>query len=158
MPRITCRTPSTGKPLNAIYENVPTTYVTLVEAPDFSVPDPSNSLPERDPLDDSRAIRPGEVFLLTPMYARNKNASNTVSIEVLFQSESGSNIEVSLVNIPIGETVLVPLQGRSLMKRDATDANSNGDMILVKAGESNSIDGWVSAEEKLSSEHIGLVE
>jgi hypothetical protein len=154
MPRITCRTPSTGKPINAIYENVPTTFTTLIEAPDFSVPDPSNSLTNRDPLDDSRAIRPGEVFLLTPMYAKNKNASNTVSIEVMFQSEEGANIEITLVNIPKGETTLVPLQGRSLLKRDPDSAN--GDMILIKAQESNSIDVWVSAEEKLSSEHIGV--
>jgi hypothetical protein len=154
MPRITCRTPSTGKPLNAIYENVPTTFTSLIEAPDFSVPDPSNSLTNRDPLDDSRAIRPGEVFLLTPMYAKNKNASNTVSIEVMFQSEEGANIEITLVNIPKGETTLVPLQGRSLLKRDPDSAN--GDMILIKAQESNSIDVWVSAEEKLSSEHIGV--
>jgi hypothetical protein len=154
MSRITCRTPSTGKPLNAIYENVPTTFTPLIEAPDFSVPDPSNSLPNRDPLDDSRAIRPGEVFLLTPMYAKNKHASNTVSLEVTFQSEEGANIEITLVNIPKGETTLVPLQGRSLLKRDPDSAN--GDMILIKAQESNSIDVWVSAEEKLSSEHIGV--
>jgi len=154
MPRIKCRTPSTGKPINATYENVPTSYITLIEAPDFSVPDPSNSLTNRDPLDDSRAIRPGEVFLLTPMYAKNKSPTNTVNIEVMFQSEEGANIEITLVNIPKGETSLIPLQGRSLLKRDPDSAN--GDMILIKAQESNSIDVWVSAEEKLSSEHIGV--
>jgi len=154
MPRIKCRTPSTGKPINAYYTDVPTTYINLIEAPDFSVPDPANSLPIRDPLNPGRAIRPGEVFLLTPMYAKNKSTSNTIFIEVRLQSEDGSNVEITKVSVLSGDTVLIPLQGRSLLKRDQNSAN--GDMIQIRAGEDSSFDVWLSAEEKLSSEHIGV--
>ena len=73
MTRITTRTPSTGKPIRVAKENVPVSYTTIAEAPDFSVPDASNKYPVRDPTDLGRAIRPGEVFFLTPLAAKNKD-------------------------------------------------------------------------------------
>ena len=154
MPRIKCRTPSTGKSINAFRANVPTNYITLVEAPDFSVPDPANTSSfVRDPSDSGRAIKPGEVFFLTPMYARNKNNFST-SIDVIYRTESNINVEITTVTILAGDTALIPLQGRSLTKRDAF--SPNGDIVMVKAADANSIDVWVSVEEKLSSEHIGV--
>jgi len=153
MARITCRTPSTGKPIRVTYEAVPTDYVTIAEAPDFSVPDTSNKYPERDPVDDTRAIRPGEVFFLTPLSARNKDTV-TRWIEARLVTEDGDNIELGRTEVPAGDTVFLPTQGRSLLKRlpNAT----NGDVFEIRAEVANVFDVWAAAEEKLSSEHIGV--
>lgn len=157
MARITCRTPSTGKTLRLVLANVSTNYVTLVEAPDFSVPDAAQNQPVRDPSDPTRAIKPGEIFFLTPMSARNKTA-NTAWIETTLYTEtyaeSNVTIELGRVEVPAGDTAFIPLQGRSLFKREANTAN--GDILKVRAETANTFDIWVCAEEKLSSEHIGV--
>lgn len=154
MARITCRTPSTGKPLSLAIQDVSTSWEDLVEAPDFSVPDSSEKYPVRDPLDDSRAIRPGEVFFLTPVSARNKD-SQTRWIEVRLVTEANTTIEIGRVDVPAGDTAYLPLQGRSLLKRDAN--NVTGDTIQLRAEAINIFDVWAAAEEKLSSEHSGVV-
>jgi hypothetical protein len=153
MARIKCRTPSTGKPLNISVSDVTTSYVTIAEAPDFSVPDAAGNFPIRDPENTTRAVRPGEVFFLTPMAAKNKSAS-TAWIETRLRTEANSNVEIGRVSVPAGDTVFIPLQGRSLLKRDANTAN--GDVIQVRAEVINTFDIWVAAEEKLSSEHVGV--
>jgi hypothetical protein len=153
MSRITCRTPSTGKPLRISQANVTTTYQTIAEAPDFSVPDASTKFSERDPLDDGRAIRPGEVFFLTPLSARNKGSS-TAWIETRLYTEANVEVNFGRVSVPAGDTVFIPLQGRSLFKRDANA--SVGDRIQVRAESATTFDVWAAAEEKLSSEHTGV--
>jgi hypothetical protein len=153
MARITCRTPSTGKPIRVSMVNVTTTYTTIAEAPDFSVPDASTKFSTRDPVDESRAIRPGEVFFLTPLAARNKD-SVTKWVEVILVTEDGVTVELGRARVPAGDTAFIPLQGRSLFKRDPNAAN--GDRIQIRA-ESNSVfDVWAAAEEKLSNEHVGV--
>ena len=151
--RITCRTPSTGKATKATLKDVTTDYTTIAEAPDFSVPDTSNKYTERDPLDISRAIRPGEIFFLTPLAAKNKSAT-TQWIDVKFVAEDGIEIELGRVEVPAGDTAFIPLQGRSLLKRLPNAVN--GDRIQVRAQSAGVFDVWSAAEEKLSSEHIGV--
>lgn len=153
MTRIICRTPSTGKPIRVIYEGVSTVYTTVAEAPDFSIPDTSNKFDERDPTDTSRAIRPGEVFFLTPMSARNKDTV-TRWVETRLITEDGYTIELGRIDVPAGDTVFIPTQGRSLLKRlpNAT----NGDRLQIRAEVIGIFDVWAAAEEKLSSEHIGV--
>ncbi len=154
MARITCRTPSTGKPLRLIYPNIPNTFVTLAEAPDFSVPDASSKFDERDPTDPGRAIRPGEIFFLTPLAAKNKDTV-TRWIETVLVTEDDITIELGKVEVPAGDTAFIPLQGRSIFKRIANTAI--GDSIKVRAETSSVFDVWVAGEEKLSSEHTGVV-
>jgi hypothetical protein len=133
--------------------NVTTSYTTIAEAPDFSVPDASTKFSTRDPVDEARAIRPGEVFFLTPLSARNKD-SVTKWIEVILLTEDGVTVELGRAKVPAGDTAFIPLQGRSLFKRDPNAAN--GDRIQIRA-ESNSVfDVWAAAEEKLSNEHVGV--
>jgi hypothetical protein len=157
MPRITCRTPSTGKPLRISLANVSANYVTIAEAIDFSVPDPSNKFPDRDPVDDSRAIRPGEIFFLSPLAAKNKS-NTTAWIETRLYAEGNVIIELGRVDVPANDTVFIPVQGRSLFKRDPSSNTANGDMLQVKAQFANTFDVWAAAEEKLSSEHSGIIE
>lgn len=153
MPRIKCRTPSTGKTLRVSLANVSTSYVTIAEAPDFSVPDAAGNFPIRDSEDSTRTIRPGEVFFLSPMSAKNKSA-NTAWIETSLLTEGEETIELGRVSVRSGDTAFIPIQGRSLFKRD--DASANGDILQVRAQTSNTFDVWIAAEEKLSSEHIGV--
>lgn len=160
MSRIKCRTPSTGKPLSITFENVPSSFTTIAEAPDFSLPDASGALasqPEfiQDPLDSTRTIRPGEVFFLTPLSAKNKD-SVTRWIETQLLREDGSVINFGRVEVRSGDTAFIPLQGRSLFKRDASAVS--GDRIQIRAETESSFDVWASAEEKLTAEHIGTEE
>ena len=154
MPRIKCKTPSTGRPVNFTVTNAGTGWATLAEAPDFSVPDASNIFADRDPTDSNRAIRAGEVFFMTPIYARNKSAQDCW-IEVRLIQETGSIIECpGRMLVPAGDTALVPVQGRSLIKRGAN--NTAGDRMQVRAQTAGAIDLWATAEEKPSAEHIGV--
>jgi hypothetical protein len=153
MARITCRTASTGKPLRIVQTNVANTYITIAEAPDFSVPDASSKFPDRDPTDTTRAIRPGEVFFLTPMAAKNKDSEDRW-IETILVTEDDETIEVAKVTVPAGDTALIPLQGRSILKRTAN--NASGDTLQIRAEISDVFDIWISAEEKLSNEHVGV--
>lgn len=153
MARITCKTPSTGKSFIVSQANVSTTFTTVAEAPDFSVPDPSENYTTRDPLDSTRAIRPGEVFFVTPIAAKNKSA-NVVWVEVRLYTEANTAIEFGRVDVPPGDTAFIPVQGRSLFKRDANGVN--GDRLQVRAQANNVFDVWAAAEEKLSAEHIGV--
>lgn len=154
MARIKCKTPSTGRPVNFIKANLGTEWTTIAEAPDFSVPDTSNSFPNRDPLDLTRAVRAGEVFFLTPMFARNKTA-DSCWIEIRIVMEDGTTVECpGRLYVPGMDTSMVPMQGRSIVKR--TMATATGDKIQARAEAANRLDLWVSGEEKLSSEHIGV--
>ncbi len=154
MTRITCKTPSTGRSVTLSLVDVTSNYTTFAEAPDFSVPDPSENFPNRDPVDDTRAIKPGEIFFITPIAAKNKTA-NTLWIEVKLVNESNNSIEFGRVKVPGFDTVFIPVQGRSLFKRDANGVL--GDTLKIRAEANNSFDAWASAEEKLSSEHIGII-
>ena len=153
MSRITCRTPSTGKPLRISLANVSTSLTTIAESPDFSVPDAAVAYSTRDPLDTTRAIRPGEVFFLTPLAARNKSGS-LAWIETSLYTEDNVRISLANVAVPALDTAFIPLQGRSLFKRDANTAI--GDIIQIRATANNVFDVWAAAEEKLSSEHSGV--
>lgn len=155
MPRIKCKTPSTGRPINLTATNLGTSWVTLAEAPDFSVPDSGNIFAARDPLDGNRAIRAGEIFFMTPIYARNKSTVDCW-IEVRLRQEDGVTVECpGRMMVPANDTALVPVQGRSLIKRGAT--NLLGDQLQVRAQTANALDLWATAEEKPSTEHIGVV-
>ena len=153
MTRITCRTPSTGKSIRVSEEDVANTFTSIIDAPDFSVPDSSNKFTERDPVDISRAIRPGEVFFLTPLAARNKD---TVSrwIEIQLITEDATTVSFGKIEVPAGDTAFIPLQGRSLFKRTANSLI--GDSLEIRAEISSVFDVWAAAEEKLSSEHSGV--
>lgn len=153
MARITCKTPSTGKAIIVSQANVSNTYAVIAEAPDFSVPDPSENFTTRDPVDASRAIRPGEVFFVTPLAARNKSES-IAWIQVRLNTEANVAIDFGRLDVPPGDTAFIPIQGRSLFKRDAN--GTNGDRLEIVAQFNGVFDVWAAAEEKLSAEHIGV--
>jgi hypothetical protein len=153
MARIACNTPSTGRPANAFMSGVPTGWTTIAEAPDFSVPDASGLFPVRDPGDATRAIRPGEVYFLTPLHVRNTSGS-TRWIEVRRLFESGDTVVGPRVSIPAGDSVELRVQGSSLVKRAA--AGANGDRLQVRAEAGSALDALVSVSVRLASEHFGV--
>ena len=75
-------------------------------------------------------------------------------IEVQLFTELGTFISFGKVTIPAGDTVYIPMQGRSLFKRDAN--SNNGDRLQIRAESADKFDVWASAEEKLSNEHTGV--
>lgn len=153
MSRITCRTPSTGRAIRISFSNVETNFTTIAQSVDFSVPDTSRRFNIRDPLDDNRTIRPGELFFLTPLSAVNKT-DEARWIEVRLLTEEGQSISFGRVEVPGNDTVYIPLQGRSLFKRNPN--TTNGDRLQVRAEAADTFDVWASAEEKLSNEHTGV--
>lgn len=155
MARITCRTPSTGKPISVVKQDISSSFETIAEAVDFSVPDTSNKYPTRDSADETRAARPGELFFLTPLSARNKTSSE-VWLEVQLVMEDGIVIQFGKVTIPPQDTAFIPMQGRSLLKRINISA-LDGDKIQVRAELDNAVDVWATAEQKLSNEHSGII-
>ena len=162
MTRIYCRTPSTGYSESLYLENVPVTPTTLeggisgADAPDYSVPDPSNQYEVRDPLDPTRAILPGQIFFLTPLSATNKTGSDE-SITVLLLLEDGvTTINVGTAVVPAGDTAYIPLNGRSLLKRTG-NATDNGDRLQVFSTGANVFDVWAAAELSPASQNLGNV-
>jgi hypothetical protein len=134
---------------------VSNTFEVIAEAPDFSVPDASIKFAERDPTDEARAIRPGEIFFLTPLAAKNKDTSNDRWIEIILVTEDNDTIELGKLEVPAGDTAFIPIQGRSLFKRVAN--NATGDTLQVRSEINGIFDVWSAAEERLSSEHSGVV-
>lgn len=164
MSRIYCRTPSTGYPENLYLIDVPNTFTTVgpvgdytydgANAPDYSVPDPSNQYEVRDPLDPARAILPGQIFFLTPLSATNKSASEEW-IDTQILTQDGTVINFGRAIVPAGDTAYIPLQGRSLLKRDPTI--TNGDQLQVRASNPAVFDVWASADMSPASQNIGVI-
>jgi hypothetical protein len=170
--KIKCKTPSTGRVKNYTYNSINTnTWYTIAEAPYFSVPDARRIYTDRDSSDITRGLRPGEIFFMTPIFVRNTTygtlppgVNGSVSTEIITADiqmvlEDGTIIGCpGQMLVPPGETAMVPVQGRSLVKRDFT--KSDGDKLQIKIYSLTTgvapIQIWASAEEKPSSEHTGL--
>ena len=174
MARIYCKTPSTGKFINYYNNNVASnTWVTIAEAPDFSVPDARKLYKDRDPTNTAgRGIRPGEIFFMTPIFVRNITPATdgvlcTIEVRIVPEgiyanatAETAAAIQCpGLMIIPATDTTMIPVQGRSLFKRDYL--STNGDRIQIKATSDTVTDTttkliqlWATGEEKASSEHI----
>ena len=134
---------------------MPATFTTIpgADAPDYSVPDPSEQYEQRDPLDPTRAILPGQIFFLTPLSVVNKTASEEW-LECQLLNEAGNIIAFGRAVVPANDTAYIPLNGRSLLKRDP-DA-LNGDQLQVRASNSNVFDVWTSADLSPASQNLGV--
>ena len=155
MTRIYCRTPSTGYPENLVLVDVPATLTTIpgADAPDYSVPDPSNQYEVRDPLDPTRAILPGQIFFLTPLSIVNKTGTEE-SLTVILLQEDGTVVNFGTAVVPAYDTAYMPLNGRSLLKRDPIVAN--GDRLQVQATAPAAFDVWTAADLSPASQNIGV--
>lgn len=141
MTRIRTDQPSSGKPLQLFIPSagfVPSgSFTTLAEAPDFSVPGTGDSGVTLDPDDSGRELRPGEVFIETPLTVINTD-SVTRWVELQILSQTGHAVPVTpQIDIPAGEAVYVPIQGLRLLK--TSFAAANGDRLQIRASNGGSI-------------------
>lgn len=152
MPRLNVRTPSPGKALQISKQSALASFTTILDPPDFSIPDPSITPGlARDPLDGTRAIVPGEIYITTPLMVHNRHTS-ALWFEVRLLAEGGDQVRLGQFTIPAGETTQIPLQGFTCIKR--VPAGTFGDLLQVRAQSPALIDFWGSAVERRSSEHV----
>ena len=157
MPRIITDQPASGKPLQLFVPStinsgfVNTSWYSLVEAPDFSIPTSGDDGSVVDPNDSSRELRPGEVFLETPLGVTN-NTLTTQTVELQVQLSSGQEVPLCApIAVPFGETIYVPIQGQRLLKTDF-DAIS-GDRLRIRSSSANSLTVFGSAAELGAQDH-----
>lgn len=140
MARIRTDQPSSGKPLQLLIPSagfVPSSWTTLAEAPDFSIPGTGDTGVTLDPSDTGRELRPGEVFLEAPLTCIN---TDTVTrwVELQLLTQTGHSCPVTpQISIPAKESVYLPIQGLRLLKTlfNAT----NGDRLQIRASTGSSI-------------------
>lgn len=138
MPRINTDQPSSGKPLLLYIPSssnsgfVSTSWSTLAEAPDFSIPSSGDDGAILDPADNDRELRPGEVFFETPLQCINGTLTDRwVELQMVLQGVSGQAIPVSpRVTVPSGESVFLSVQGLRLLKTDFPAATSAGSFVV----------------------------
>jgi hypothetical protein len=159
MTRINTDQPSSGKPLllyipsssNSGFVN--TTWQTLAEAPDFSIPVVDENTAVLDPADNSRELRPGEIFIESPLGVTNVTAtSQWVELQMLLQGVSGQAIPLtSQVIVPAKETVYLPVQGLRLLKTDF-DTTAGG-RLQIRGEVNNAFKVMGSAVELEAAQH-----
>jgi hypothetical protein len=126
MPRIRTDAISSGRPLQLFIPSgtnsglVNTTWTTIAEAPDFSVPTTSGTGVVADPDDIDRELRPGEIFFETPLQVINSTASTRwVELQIVLQGPSGQAIPASpRVPVPANDSIYLQLQGQRVLKTD----------------------------------------
>lgn len=160
MPRISTDAPSSGKPVQLFIPRlqvsdtglIPTTWFTLYEAPDFSVPATGDAGAIPDPADADRELRPGELFIETPLIVRNTTAT-TRWVEVRVEMRGDFALAIPLtpqVLVPGGETVALPIQGYRLLKEPA---NTVGDRLQIRAQTNDSLVCFGTAIELEAQTH-----
>jgi hypothetical protein len=138
MTRIRTDQPSSGKPLLLFVPSgsnngfVNTTWGTIAEAPDFSIPSSGDDTAIADPVDNGRELRPGEVFFETPLQAINTTAtSRWVELRIVLQGVSGQEIPATpRIVVPAGESVYLAIQGLRLLKTSFPAAVTAGSFVV----------------------------
>jgi hypothetical protein len=159
MTRIYTDQPSSGKPqliyiptsVNGGFVN--TSWYTVIEAPDFSVPGSGNDGVTLDPSDSSRELKAGEVFFETPLQVINKTSTTRwVELQMILEGASEEVIPLSpRISIPSDDSVYLAIQGLRLIKRNF--AAVNGGRLQVRAEVNNAIKIIGAAVELLSQDH-----
>lgn len=138
-------------PVRMMLDRVDTDWQTILEAPDFSVPDPQRRFPDaRDPDDAERRIQPGFALIEAPLMFHNKSPE-TVTLEVRILTETGAEVGQAVVSIIQRDTFMHPAPGQRLLK---TDPNSTaGDQLQVRASEADAIQVTSIASEGSAEQH-----
>lgn len=160
MTRIICRTPATDKPIliaqnlqEDIEDDAEGEWVTIISPSDFSVPDTQRIYPVRDPLDDSRGIRSGELFFLTPLRVINRRQVPFRFVELGFQRPNGARTVIERIEIPFLDSYLFQIQGMSLLK-EAHEAN--GTSLQLRAQRNSNFHVTAMVQQRPASDHIGV--
>lgn len=146
MTRLKIKSNRDSIPVVVFADTVGTAYQTLIEARDFSVPDENNRLPDRDPLDNTRAIRAGMIEFMADFLATNDSGS-TAWLDLAITPEGAADPlpMPGRFLVPAGQTVLIPMRGRSLVKLSPDSAH--GMRLMVRAEVADVFRVWGSASE-----------
>lgn len=164
MPRILTDSISSGRSLQLFIPAatnsgfVNTTWTTLIEAPDFSIPTSGDSGFTLDPDDLSRELRPGEVFFETPLQVINKTSvTRWVELQILLQGSGGQAIPASpRVPVPADDSVFLQLQGQRILKTDVGGTLASpipGGRLQIRAEVDNALTVLGSAIELEAQTH-----
>jgi hypothetical protein len=124
MARITTDAPGVAVPIE-VAAVLTTSFVTLLEADDFSVPNPDTG------GETERVVAPGQTKIITPMIVHNVTTS-TATVDVQWITEGGVTITLAtLLPVPARDAVSIPLQGQSLLKLSAS--STNGGRLQARA-------------------------
>jgi hypothetical protein len=149
--RQTVRQAGAAVPVRILVESLGTDWLTVLEASDFSVPDPQRRFPgARDPADDERRIQPGFALIEAPLMFFNGGTS-AVTLEVSILREDGTRVQQAMIGIISQETYLHPAPGQRMLKRDP--ATAHGDRMQVKASAANAVQLTSTASEGAAEQH-----
>jgi hypothetical protein len=153
MTRIITAQPGSSVPKPILIPAITVEWMTLLEAPDFSLPDTQLRWPgveNRDPANNLRRIRPGFALIESPLMFNN---SGTVSrwVEIRILSEMEVPVLQARYTVPGGETYPHPAPGQRLLKR--TLASLNGDRLQVRAEVAGVISVTAAASEGAADQH-----
>ena len=148
MARIKTDQPSSGRPLQLFIPSagfVPSSFTTIAEAPDFSVPGTGDTGVTLDPADSGRELRPGEVFLEAPLTCINTDTvARWVELQILTQTQHAVPL-IPQISIPPKEAIYLPIQGLRLLKTNF--AAVSGDRLQIRASMGSAIKIMGSAVE-----------
>ena len=148
MARIRTDQPSSGRPMQLFIPSagfVPSSFTSIAEAPDFSVPGTGDSGVTLDPADASRELRPGEVFLEAPLTCINTDTVvRWVELQILTQTQHAVPL-IPQISIPPKEAIYLPIQGLRLLK--TLFSAPSGDRLQIRASMGSAIKIMGSAVE-----------
>lgn len=149
--RYTVRQAGAAVPKSIFVASIGTVWQTVLEAPDFSVPDPQlRWANDRDPADNERRIQPGSALVEAPMMFFNPGPLFLV-LDISILREDGVRVAQAQIEIENGETYLHPAPGQRLLKTDLTSAN--GDRFQVKASVAGQLRLTSTASEGAAEQH-----
>jgi len=138
-------------PKPILVDAIGTAWDTILEAPDFSVPDPQRRFATaRDPADTERRIQPGFALVEAPIMFHNSSPS-TVTVEIGILREDGVRVIQAAVAITAQETYLHPSPGQRLLKLDT--ASAEGDRLQVRASEAGVVSVTSTGSEGAAEQH-----
>lgn len=155
---------STGMTIPVTVRSLSTSWVTVAEAPLFSVIDNAERFWPPDDLtallSTDRTLRHGELFFQTPLVAHNRGSAE-VRVEVRIRypvGPDGSNNWVQLFNVVIpsygggnGDTFLFPVQGMHLVR---VPGWSFGQRLQMRASAASVVDVSFTCTEQEMPRHF----
>ncbi len=149
--RQTVRQAGAAVPVRILAETIGTDWQTVLEAPEFSVPDTQRRFPgARDPADAERRIQPGFALIEAPLMFYNASlASVTLDIRILH--EDGAEVQQAMVELIAQDTFLHPAPGQRLLKRDPDRVH--GDRLQVRASVAGVVQLTSTASEGAAEQH-----
>ena len=149
--RYTVRQAGAAVPKSIAIESIGTVWETILEAPDFSVPDPQLRWPtDRDPADNERRVQPGFALVEAPIMFYN-NSLDTVTVEISILQEDDTRVVQAVIQITTMETYLHPSPGQRLLKLNKD--SSNGDRLQVKASTAGVVSITSTGSEGAAEQH-----